>query len=145
MMKPKVNPQIDLKLIDQLIKNAGNPMEIFSENGLMKQLKKAIVERMMEGELTTELGYEKHDNAGNNSGNSRNGYAEKTLKCNEGELAIKVPRDRNGDYEPKIIPKNQSRFDDMDEKIISLYARGMSTRDIQAQLQDLYHVDVSPL
>ena len=143
MMKPKVNPPIDSKLIDMLIKNAGNPMEIFSENGLMKQLKKAIVERIMEGELTTELGYEKHDNAGNNSGNSRNGYTEKTLKCNEGELPIKVPRDRNGDYEPKIIPKNQTRFDDMDEKIISLYARGMSTRDIQAQLQDLYGVDVS--
>lgn len=143
MIKPKAPAAIDLKLIDLLIKNAGDPMEIFSENGLMKQLKKAIVERIMEGELTTELGYEKHDSAGNNSGNSRNGHTEKTIKCNEGELAIKVPRDRNGDYEPKIIPKNQTRFDDMDEKIISLYARGMSTRDIQAQLHDLYGVDVS--
>ena len=143
MIKPKVNPSIDLNLIDSLIKQYDNPMDIFRENGLMMQLKKAIVERVMEGELTTELGYEKNAPSGNNSGNSRNGYTEKTLKCNDGHLPIKVPRDRNGDYEPKIIPKNQTRFDDMDEKIISLYARGMTTRDIQNQLKDLYHVDVS--
>ena len=142
-MKPKVNPSIDLKLIDSLIKQYDNPMDIFRANGLMMQLKKAIVERVMEGELTTELGYEKNDPVGNNSGNSRNGHTEKTLKCNNGHLPIKVPRDRNGDYEPKIIPKHQTRFDDMDEKIISLYARGMTTRDIQDQLKDLYHVDVS--
>ena len=143
MQKPKVNPPIDINLIDSLIKQYDNPMDIFRENGLMMQLKKAIVERVMEGELTTELGYEKHDSAGNNSGNSRNGYTEKTLKCSDGNLPIKVPRDRNGDFEPKIVPKNQTRFDDMDDKIISLYARGMSTRDIQDQLKDLYHVDVS--
>lgn len=143
MRKPKTTPAIDTNLIDSLIKQYDDPMDIFRENGLMMQLKKAIVERVMEGELTTELGYEKHDSAGNNSGNSRNEYSEKTLKCNDGHLPIKVPRDRNGDYEPKIVPKNQTRFDDMDEKIISLYARGMTTRDIQAQLKDLYHVDVS--
>lgn len=143
MKKPKVNPAIDPNLIDSLIKQYDDPMDIFRENGLMMQLKKAIVERVMEGELTTELGYEKNDSTGINSGNSRNGYTEKTLKCNDGHLPIKVPRDRNGDYEPKIIPKNQTRFDDMDNKIISLYARGMSTRDIQEQLKDLYHVDVS--
>lgn len=119
MMKPKstITPSIDLKLIDSLIKQYDDPMDIFRENGLMMQFKKAVVERMMEGELTTELGYEKNDSAGNNSGNSRNGYTEKTLKCNDGRLPIKVPRDRNGDYEPKIIPKNQTRFDDMDDKI----------------------------
>src|SRR3990167_4195970 len=106
-------------------------MDIFRKGGVMMELKKAIFESVMEGELTTELGYEKHDPTGNNSGNSRNGHTEKTLKCNDGLLPIKVPRDRTGDYEPKIIPKNHTRFDDMDEKIISLYARGMSTRDIQ--------------
>jgi putative transposase len=143
MKRPKSTPAIDTNLIDSLIKQYDDPMDIFRENGLMMQLKKAIVERVMEGELTTELGYEKHDTAGNNSGNSRNGYTDKTLKCNDGHLPIKVPRDRNGDYEPKIIPKHQTRFDDMDNKIISLYARGMTTRDIQAQLKDLYHVDVS--
>lgn len=143
MKKPKVNSLIDINLIDSLIKQYDDPADIFRENGLMMQLKKAIVERVMEGELTTELGYEKHDVAGNHSGNSRNGYSEKTLKCNDGHLPIRVPRDRNGNYEPKIIPKNQTRFDDMDDKIISLYARGMTTRDIQGQLKDLYHVDVS--
>ena len=143
MKKAKVTAPIDINLLDTLIKQYDDPMDIFRKDGLMMQLKKAIVERVMEGELTTELGYEKHDPAGNNSGNSRNGYTEKTLKCNDGHVPIKVPRDRNGDYEPKIIPKNQRRFDDMDNKIISLYARGMTTRDIQAQLQDLYGVEVS--
>ena len=143
MKKPKVSEVIDTNLIDSLIKQYDDPMDIFRANGLMMQLKKAIVERVMEGELTTELGYEKHDSAGNNTGNSRNGYTEKTLKCNDGHLPIKVPRDRNGDYEPTIIPKHQTRFDDMDEKIIRLYARGMTTRDIQEQLKELYHVEVS--
>ncbi len=143
MKKPKISSPIDLNLIDSLIKQYDDPADIFRENGLMMQLKKAIVERVMEGELTTELGYEKHDPSGYLSGNSRNGYSEKTLKCNDGHLPIKVPRDRNGNYEPKIIPRNQTRFDDMDEKIVSLYARGMTTRDIQEQLKDLYHVEVS--
>ena len=142
-MKPKATRDIDSSLIDKLIKDYDDPMDIFRENGLMKQLKKAIVERIMEGELTTTLGYEKYDALGNNSGNSRNGYSEKTLKSNDGHIPIKVPRDRNGEYEPKIISKNQTRFDEMDDKIISLYARGMTTRDIQSQLQDLYGVDVS--
>jgi putative transposase len=149
MLKPKVikksavKPSFNNDLLDSLIKQYDDPMDIFRQDGLMMQFKQAIVERMLNGELTTELGYEKNDPAGNNSGNSRNGYTEKRLKCNDGDLPIKVPRDRNGDYEPKIIPKNQTRFDDMDDKIISLYARGMTTRDIQAQLKDLYHVDVS--
>jgi putative transposase len=143
MKKTKINTAIDVSLIDSLIKQYDDPADIFRRDGLMMQLKKAIVERVMEGELTTELGYEKHDASGNHSGNSRNGYSEKTLACNDGHLPIKVPRDRNGTYEPTIIPKHQTRFDDMDEKIISLYARGMTTRDIQEQLKDLYHVDVS--
>jgi len=143
MKKTKINTAIDVSLIDSLIKQYDDPADIFRKDGLMMQLKKAIVERVMEGELTTELGYEKHDASGNHSGNSRNGYSEKTLTCNDGHLPIKVPRDRNGTYEPTIIPKHQTRFDDMDEKIISLYARGMTTRDIQEQLKDLYHVDVS--
>ena len=144
MKKPKINTGIDVNVIDSLLKQYDDPADIFRKDGLMMQLKKAIVERVMEGELTTELGYEKHDPNGELSGNSRNGYSEKTLKCNDGHIPIKVPRDRNGDYDPVIIPKHQTRFDDMDEKIISLYARGMTTRDIQAQLKDLYHVDVSP-
>ncbi len=82
----------------------------------------------MQGELTTHLGYEKHDLKGKNTGNSRNGYTEKTVKSEDGNLALKIPRDRNGDFSPQIIPKNQTRFEGFDDKIVSLYARGMTTR-----------------
>jgi len=139
-MKTKtLNPQ----LIDELLKDYKKPEDILGDDGLLKQLKKAILERALNAELTTELGYEKHDPKGNNSGNSRNGSSNKTLKSEEGDLGIEIPRDRNGDFEPQIISKNQTRFEGFDDKIISLYSRGMTTRDIQAQLQDLYGVEVS--
>lgn len=140
-MKKKIDV-INPEIIEELLKNK-NAEEIFSKEGLFKQLKKAILERILNGELTTELGYDKYEIEGRNSGNSRNGYSEKTLKGESGELMIRVPRDRNGDFEPKIIPKNKTRFKEFDDKIISLYARGMTTRDIQEQLKDLYGVEVS--
>ena len=89
------------------------------------------------------MGYEKHQSEGNNSGNSRNGSSKKTLKGDFGELDLAIPRDRQAAFEPQLVPKHQTRFEEFDEKIISLYARGMSDRDISAQLQDLYSVDVS--
>lgn len=135
--------QIDPKLLDDLLKNYEKPEDLLGKNGIFKQFQKAVLERVLEGEITTELGYDKHDPTGNNSGNSRNGYSEKTLKGEKGELSIQVPRDRNGEFSPQIISKNQTRFDGFDDKIISLYARGMSTRDIQAQLEELYGVEVS--
>ena len=125
----------DVQLIDSLIKNYKSPDEIFGKDGLFKQFKKAILERMLETELSTELGYDKHEISGKNSGNSRNGHSEKTLKGEDGKLLVRVPRDRNGEFEPKILPKHQTRFDGFDDKILSLYARGMSTRDIQEQLK----------
>lgn len=139
----KKSTDIDLKLLDSLIENYSSPEDVFGENGLFKQLKKAFVERALEGELTTELGYSKHDESGNNTGNSRNGYSEKTLKTKEGEFEVKIPRDRNSEFEPKLIPKNQTRFDELDDKIISLYSRGMSTRDIREQISELYGVEIS--
>ena len=108
----RLNPQI----IEELIKNYEKPEDIFGKDGLFKELQKALLERILAGELTTELGYEKHSADGKNSGNSRNGYSEKTLKGEQGELTIAVPRDRNGDFEPQIIPKNQTRFDGFDKK-----------------------------
>lgn len=141
-MAAKTN-ELDRQVVEYLLKQTENPAELFGESGLLKQLKKALTERVLEGELSTTLGYEKHAVSGNNSGNSRNGYSCKTLKTRDGDLEIKVPRDRNGDFEPQLIGKHQTRFADMDEKIISLYARGMSVRDIQDQLQDLYGVEVS--
>ncbi len=136
--------QIDLKLIDQLLANYQKPEDILGENGLLKQFTKAILERAMSAELSTHLGYEKHDPAGKNSGNSRNGKSKKTLTGDFGELPLEVPRDRNSSFEPKIVAKGQTRFEGFDEKILSLYARGMSTREIQQHLEEIYQVEVSP-
>src|SRR5437867_13166082 len=101
---------IDLKLIDQLLADYKNPEDIISENGLLKQLTKALLERAMQAELTEHLGYEKHDPAGNNSGNSRDGATANTLKGDFGELPLETPRDRNGSYEPKSIGKSRARL-----------------------------------
>ena len=101
---------IDLRLIDKLLANYKKPEDIIGENGLLKQLTKALLERAMQAEMTEHLGYEKHDSAGNNSGNSRNGATTKTLKGDFGEGPPETPRDRNGSYEPKIMGKGQTRF-----------------------------------
>lgn len=135
---------IDDDLIDKLLKDYKDPEEIVGENGLLKQLTKAILERAMQAEMTGHLGYEKHDPVGNNSGNSRNGKSSKTLKGEFGRLPIEVPRDRNATYEPKIVAKGQTWFRGFDDKILSMYARGMTTREIQGHLEDMYQVDVSP-
>lgn len=127
--------------IEELIKGK-TPDEIVGEGGLLKQLQKQLFEAALKGELTHHLGYEKHEKAGKN--NSRNGYYKKTLKGEFGELEIEVPRDRNGEYEPKIIEKGQTRFKGFDKKILSLYARGMTTREIQAHLSEIYGVGISP-
>ena len=133
----------DSNLIDELIKDYKKPEDMFGKDGIFKSLQKAVLERILEGEMTTELGYSKHDHCGDNSGNSRNGHSEKTVKSSGGEFPIQIPRDRNGDFSPKIIHKNQTRFDGFDDKIISLYARGMTTRDIQAELEEMFGVEVS--
>jgi putative transposase len=135
---------IDNKLIDNLLKDYKTPEEILGEGGLLKQLTKAVLERAMRAELTQHLGYEPHDSAGDNSGNSRNGKSKKTLKGDFGELPLEVPRDRDSSFEPQIVPKGQTRFDGFDDKILSLYARGMTTREIQAHLEEIYQVEVSP-
>ncbi len=136
---------IDPKLIDKLLAEHGHrPEDITGENGLLKQLTKALLDRAMQAELTDHLGYEKHDRVGYNSGNSRNGKTKKKLKTDEGEIEVATPRDRNGTFAPKIIEKNQTRWTGFDDKILSMYARGMTTREIQGHLQEIYGVDVSP-
>jgi putative transposase len=135
---------INTELIDELLKDYQKPEDIVGENGLLKQLTKALLERAMNAELTHHLGYEKHDPVGYKSGNSRNGVSGKTLKGDFGEMEIEVPRDRNGSFEPQIVRKHQTRFDGFDEKILSMYGRGMTTRDIQGHLQEMYGVEVSP-
>ena len=129
------------ELIDELMATSDGPL--IGPDGLLKELMKALVERMMAGELNHHLGYEKHEVAGYKSGNTRNGKSEKTLKTESGEVTIKVPRDRQGTFEPQIIGKHQTRFEGFDAKIISMYALGMTVRDIQSHLRDMYGVDVS--
>ena len=135
---------IDLKLIDAMLADYKSPEDIIGENGLLKQLTKALLERALSAELTQHVGYEKHDPAGNNSGNSRNGSSTKKLKGDFGEIELETPRDRSGSFEPKIVGKGQTRFTGFDEKIISMYAHGMTTREIEAHLKEIYGVDVSP-
>jgi len=135
---------IENELIDNLLKDYKKPEDLIGENGLLKQLTKQLLERAMAAELTEHVGYEKHDPAGRKSGNSRNGKSAKTLKGTFGTLPIEVPRDRNGTFEPQIIEKHQTRFTGFDDKIISLYARGLSTREIQQHLEEIYQVEVSP-
>src|SRR5439155_6988076 len=135
---------LDKDLIDKLIEGYQKPEDLIGENGLLKQLTKALIERAMKAELTYQLGYEKHDPEGRGSGNSRNGTSRKKLKGDFGEIEIEVPRDREGEFEPKIVPKHQRRFDGFDDKILSMYARGMSTREIQGHLEEIYGVEMSP-
>lgn len=132
------------ELIDELLKDYKRPEDILGESGLLKQLTKAVLERCLQGEMTHHLGYEKHEPKGRNTGNSRNGGYNKTVIGEHGEMAVKTPRDRKGEFEPVILPKGQTRFSGFDDKIISLYARGLTTRDIQSHLQEIYGVEVSP-
>ena len=135
---------IDKELIDKLLADYKGPEDLIGEQGLLKELTAALVERAMHAELTHHLGYEKHDRGGRGSGNSRNGTSAKTLKGDFGEVEIEVPRDRKGSFEPKIVPRHQRRFNGFDDKILSMYARGMTTREIQGHLQEIYGVEVSP-
>ena len=101
--KSNQDNSIDLDIIDDLIKDCKTQEDLFGKGGIFKQIQKAILERALEGEMTTELGYSRHDSAGDNSGNSRNGHSKKTIRSGSGEFPIQVPRDRNGDFAPKII------------------------------------------
>jgi putative transposase len=135
---------IDKKLIDQLLTDYKKPEDIIGENGLLKELTKAILERALAAEMTDHLGYEKHDPAGHHRGNSRNGKSQKTLKGDFGELELETPRDRKATFDPKIVAKGQTRWTGFDDKIISMYARGMTTREIQGHLEEMYGIEVSP-
>ena len=132
------------KLLDSLMKDYKNPEDLLGETGLLKQLTKQLLERAMQTEMTEHLGYEKHAPVNKQTDNSRNGTYKKQIKGEFGNLEIAVPRDRNSSFEPIILPKGQSRFSGFDDKIIALYARGMTTRDIQAHLEEMYGVEVSP-
>jgi putative transposase len=135
---------ITTELLDELLKDYKSPEDMFGDDGLLQQLTKAVVERALQSEMTHHLGYEKHAPEGHNSGNSRNGKSKKTIRSKRGQVRIDVPRDRASEFEPQLIKKGQTRFDGFDDKIISMYARGMTCREIQAHLQEIYGVEVSP-
>ncbi len=135
-------------LLDELIREhlaeGKNPKELLEEGGLLKQLTKQLVQKCLEAEMDTHLGYEKNERAGKGSENRRNGYSKKNLKSEQGEINLGIPRDRAGEFEPQIVSKHQTRLAGLDSKVIALYARGMTVRDIQAQLEEMYGVEISP-
>ena len=130
-------------LIDELLDGYCTPEKFWGESGLFAELKKRIVERALDAEMSDHLGYSKHDPKGNNSGNSRNGRGKKAVVIDSDEVELNPPRDRKSTFEPKLIPKGERCFEGFNDKIIAMYGRGMSVRDIQASLLDMYQVDVS--
>jgi putative transposase len=134
-----VNPE----LVEQLLKSVEKPEELLGPDGLLHRLKGALMERMLEAEMSEHLGYETNEAKGRNTGNSRNGHSSKTVQTESGPVEIRVPRDRKGSFAPQLIPKHQRRLDGFDDKVLALYSRGMSVRDIQGHLRELYGTDVS--
>ena len=135
--------KIRKEVLDELLAGYEKPEDLLGPGGLLKRLTGALVERALGAELTHHLGYDKHAVDGRGTGNSRNGTTPKTLKTDQGDVVIAVPRDRAGTFEPQLVPKHETRFDGFDDKIISMYARGMSVRDIQQHLAEIYNTTVS--
>jgi putative transposase len=137
-------PLVGEELADQLLGKAqAGGVELPGPDGLLSQVTKAVLERALAGEMTGHLGYGKHDLAGRGSGSNRNGTAGKTVLTDIGAVDLAVPRDRNGTFGPRIVRKGQTRLEGFNERIIALYARGMTTRDIRAHLREMYGVEVS--
>ena len=130
------------ELLEELLKDYKSPEDLLGQGGLLKELTKALVEKALDGELTHHLGYPKHSSS--KSDNARNGKSKKGLLTDHGRMEIVSPRDRNGSFEPELVKKRQTRFDGFDDKILSMYARGMTVREIQGHLEDIYAVEVSP-
>jgi putative transposase len=131
-------------LLTSLLADYQKPEDLIGENGLLKRLTKLLVEKALDAEMAQHLGHAKHEPVANPAGNTRNGRSKKTLKGEFGELPIEVPRDRHGTFEPLLIPKHQTRWTGFDDKVISLYARGMTVREIQSHLEEMYGTEVSP-
>ena len=135
---------ITKEVLDELLKDCHGPDDFYGPDGLIKQLSKAIIERAMQAELTGQLGYEKSESGEKQTENRRNGKSIKTLRTDQGPMNIEVPRDRNGEFEPKIVPKHQREWRGFDDKILSMYGLGLSTKAIQENIKDIYNVDISP-
>src|SRR5215831_8900529 len=131
-------------LLDELLKDYTDPRDILGEHGLLKHLTKRVVERVLEAELTAHLGYAPHGRHGTEEQNTRHGKGHKTVQTDTGPLALQGPRDRNGSFAPQLVPKRQRRLEGFDVKVLSLYARGLSPRESQGHLEELYGTEVSP-
>jgi putative transposase len=135
---------IPSELLDELLKGYSKPEDLTGPGGLLKQLTAALVTRAMNAELEHHLGYEKGDTPPEGQANRRNGRSAKVLRTNQGNVQVEVPRDRDGTFEPQLVKKHQRHFDGFDDKILSMYSRGMSVRDIRSHLEEIYGVEVSP-
>lgn len=130
--------------IDRELSNCKTMDDLCGKNGLLQRLLGGMIEQMLEKEMDEHIGYTKHAVEGHNSGNSRNGKTSKIVQSSYGPLELEVPRDRNGEFEPQVVKKRQRNISSFDNKIISMYAKGMSTRDIQAHVQEIYGIEISP-
>ena len=142
--RKKREPKFAHELLDELIRRGGSAEGLLGSGGLLHELKGALMERMLQAELDEHLGYEKHAKGESETGNNRNGAFGKTVNTESGPVRIEVPRDREGTFEPALVPKHVRRLEGFDEKVLSLYARGLSMRDIQSHLKELYGTEVSP-
>ena len=135
---------ITKEVLDELLKEYKGPDDFYGPEGIIKQLSKALIERAMQTELTEQIGYEKSESGEKPNGNRRNGKSSKTLRTDQGPMEIEVPRDRDGEFEPKIVVKHQREWRGFDDKILAMYSRGMSTQGIQETIKEIYNVDISP-
>ena len=135
---------ISKEVLDELLKGCHGPDDFYGPDGLVKQLSKALIERMMEAELTEQIGHGKNESGEKATNNRRNGKTAKTLRTDQGPMDIEVPRDRDSEYEPLVVRKHQREWRGFDNKILSMYALGLSTKAIQEHLKDIYNVEVSP-
>ena len=140
----EVQPVIPQALLDYVVANYKKPADLIGENGMLKQLTKVVIEAALKAQMNEHLGHTRYATVGNASGNVRNGQSTKTLSGEFGEIEIAVPRDRDASFSPQLIPKHQRRMPGFDERVLSLYARGLSTREIGAHLQEMFDVEVSP-
>jgi putative transposase len=134
---------VKAELLEQLLKSVDDPKELLGPDGLLHHLKGALLERMLEAEMSAHLGFERNEAKGRGAANSRNGHSSKTVQTESGPVELRVPRDRNASFEPQLVPKHSRRLDGFDDKVLALYSRGMSVRDIQGHLRELYGTDVS--
>jgi putative transposase len=137
-------PAIKTEIIDEILKSVSKPEDLLGKGGVLKQLTARLVERVLQAEMAEHLGYDHGERRPASAGNGRNGYTSKTLATDDGPVSIDVPRDRDGTFEPQLVKKRERRLAGFDDRILALYARGMSVRDIQGHLHELYGVEVSP-